>query len=106
VDYGGGVKLTKKDVEWAQLIKNRDNWTCQKCGKSYPPKSRGLHAAHIFSRRFKATRTDPENGLAFCFGCHMYFHSRPLEFIEFATKFLGEERYEALKAKAKKLKVN
>jgi hypothetical protein len=97
------VKLTKKDVEWAQLIKNRDNWTCQKCGKKYPPKWRGLHAAHIFSRRFKATRTDPENGIALCFGCHMWAHQHPLDFHEWIRERMGDE-YETLKASAKKLR--
>ena len=100
------MKLTKKDIEFAKLIKDRDKWTCQRCDKKYPPKSRGLHAAHIFSRRFKATRHDPENALALDFGCHSWAHRNPLDAHEFFREHLGPKRYEALKAKAKKLRVN
>ncbi len=93
------------DRKWGKLIKDRDHWTCQKCGTVYPKKSRGLHAAHIFSRRFKKTRHDPENGVALCFGCHMYFHSNPLELHDWAYTYLGGRVYLALKQRAKKLDV-
>ena len=99
------ISYKKADIEFAKLIKDRDKWTCQRCGKVYVPKSRGLHAAHIFSRRFKATRHDPENALALDFGCHMWGHQNPLAFHEWVEEYLGSERYEALKAKAKKLRV-
>ena len=99
------ISYKKADAEFAKLIKDRDKWTCQRCKTPHQVKSRGLHAAHIFSRRFKATRHDPENGVALCFACHMLFHSRPLEFHEWVEERLGSERYEALKAKAKRLKL-
>jgi hypothetical protein len=99
------IRTTKQDIEWAQLIKERDKWTCQRCQKRYPQKSRGLHAAHIFSRRFKRTRHDPEAGLALCWGCHSWAHSNPLEAHEFFSELLGDERCEALKERAKRLKI-
>ncbi len=100
------IKNTVADRKWAKLIKERDHWTCQRCGTVYPKKSRGLHAAHIFSRRFKKTRHDPLNGVALCFGCHSYFHANPLEFHEWAEKYLGTRSYVLLRDRAKKLAVN
>ena len=100
------ISVKTADIKWAKLIKKRDNWTCQKCGTVYPKKSRGLHAAHIFSRRFKRTRHDVLNGVSLCFGCHMNFHSSPLEFHEWAEEYLGTEEYEVLKGRARKIAVN
>ncbi len=98
------MKRSKEDIAWAKLIKGRADYVCERCKKWHGPKSQGLHAAHIFSRRFKTTRHDEENGLALCFGCHMLFHSRPLEAHEFFKEYLGDEKYEALKKRARALK--
>ena len=97
------IKVKTADVKWSKLIKERDHWTCQRCKTVYPKKSRGLHAAHIFSRRFKRTRHDPINGVALCFGCHMHFHSNPLEFHEWAELHLGPTSYKLLKERARML---
>jgi 5-methylcytosine-specific restriction endonuclease McrA len=100
------IRTKTADRNWGRLIKKRDNWTCQRCGTVYPKKSRGLHAAHIFSRRFKRTRHDPMNGVALCFGCHMHFHSNPLQFHVWAEEWLGARSYALLKKRARKLAVN
>ena len=100
------IKTTALDRKWSKAVKERDHWTCQRCSTRYPEKSRGLHAAHIFSRRFKKTRHDPENGVALCFGCHSYFHANPLEFHEWAEEQLGVADYELLKERAQKIAVN
>ena len=99
------IKTTALDRKWSKAVKERDHWTCQKCRTVYPKKSRGLHAAHIFSRRFKRTRHDPINGVALCFGCHMHFHSNPIEFMEWAEEHLGERTFKELMGRAKKLDV-
>ena len=100
------IKTTAADRNWAKAVKERDNWTCQRCHTVYPKKSQGLHAAHIFSRRFKRTRHELENGVAPCFGCHMHFHSNPLEFHEWAKDHIGLADYELLKERAQKLAVS
>ena len=100
------IRVKTADIKWAKIIKERDHWTCQRCNTVYPEKSRGLHAAHIFSRRFKATRHDHLNGVALCMGCHMHFHSNPLEFHEWAEQHLGRELYGLLQGRAKKLQVS
>ena len=100
------ISYKAADAKWAKLIKERDAWTCQKCRTVYPRKSRGLHAAHIFSRRFKRTRHDPMNGVALCFGCHMHFHSNPLQLYKWAEEYLGARSYRLLKERARKLAVS
>ncbi len=97
------IKYRKDDIEWAKKIKERDGWTCQRCDKPYPEKSQGLYAAHIFSRRYKKTRHDLENGVSLCFGCHMWVHGNPLDGNQFFRNHLGEERYIALSTRAKKI---
>lgn len=59
-----------------------------------------LTAAHIVSRRYAATRTDPRNGLPLCLNSHRFFTSAPLAWDAFVVKVIGRERFEELKAKA------
>lgn len=92
----------KKCIELAKKIaKERDNYTCQKCGASKPNVQ--IQGAHLLPVTYGLTAADPENILALCSGCHMWkassWHQSPLENSEwFQTKFPG--RYERLKKKA------
>jgi 5-methylcytosine-specific restriction endonuclease McrA len=47
---------------------------CQHCGSSG-----ALQCAHIVSRRYLATRWDPQNAVALCPRCHVYYTHRPVE---------------------------
>ena len=99
------IRVRKADIEWAKKVKERDHHTCRKCGTRYPSKARGLHAAHIFSRRYKNTRHDILNGLTLCTYDHIgWAHVNPLEFHEWAKQQLGEETYEALRLRAQEVK--
>jgi len=98
-----GIRRDGDDIAFSKLIRERDKWTCQRCGKVYPEKSQALHAAHIFSRGIKRTRHDPVNALALCYGCHSYFHTRPLEFHDWARERLGKKKYDALKIRASRI---
>lgn len=97
------MKRDKADAEWSDMIRERAEWTCQRCGKEYPPPTRALHACHIFSRGIKRTRHDPDNGFAADYGCHMYLDHHPLEKTAFAIKLLGKRRYEALERRARRV---
>jgi 5-methylcytosine-specific restriction endonuclease McrA len=59
-------------MEWAQAVKERDNFTCQACGR------RGsiyLQSHHIVSwRGFPELRYNVENGVTLCLDCHKRFH--------------------------------
>ena len=59
---------------WANLIKDRDNYTCQICGKS---PSGNLNAHHLNGwNAFPEQRFDLNNGVTLCTDCHKEFHSQ------------------------------
>lgn len=67
---------------------------CERCGKTYK-----LESHHIFYRRFMATRFDLDNLILLCLDCHKFAHSYKKKFTEWVKKYLGKEKYEALKEK-------
>ena len=86
------IKRTKWDVVFSNYIRYRDSWTCQRCGKVYNINSSGLHCSHFYGRRSWATRIEPCNAMALCFGCHQHVSSFPLDHIElWKSKFSEEE---------------
>jgi len=95
--------MAAKDKLWASLVKERDNWTCQRCLKEVV--GQGLHAHHIFGRSRRTTRWMLENGIALCFGDHMWAHSNPLEFHEWMQDRLGAG-YEDLRSLSLKTKAS
>jgi predicted restriction endonuclease len=94
-----GLRRTPEDIRFSKMIRERDDYTCQRCGSKHLPNSNGLHAAHMFSRRVKATRHDPDNAVALCYGCHQFIDSHPASKVEFFEHLLGE-RFDALAARA------
>jgi hypothetical protein len=56
---------------------------------------------HMFSRRIKATRLDPDNAAAGCYGCHQYLDSHPNEKLAFFRELLGDSRFDALSDRAR-----
>lgn len=64
------IRKSLKYKRWRKQVFERDNYTCQKCGK------RGvyLHADHIkpFSL-YPDARLDTDNGRALCKSCHMEY---------------------------------
>ena len=91
------IRLTKADAEFSRLIRERDGWRCRRCHKQYEPGDRGLHAAHIFSRRIKELRWDERNCISLCYRDHLFWaHSNPIEFAEWVKAELGIRTYNAL----------
>ena len=87
------IKRTKWDVVFSNLIRYRDKWTCQRCGRVYPEGSQGLHCSHFFGRGTWATRLEEANAMALCFGCHQRVGSNPIDHIElWEFKFSMDER--------------
>lgn len=105
------IRYLKEDIAWSFAVRERDHWTCQRCGSRYPPKKpgdgssrSGLDAAHIFSRRLKSLRHDLENGVSLCTGCHLsWAHYQPLEFREWVRIWMGHKKYDALMIRAKRV---
>lgn len=94
------MKRTAADALFSRQIRERDDFTCQRCGAVYLPNSRGLHCAHMYTRRIKATRFDPDNACACCYGCHAFLDSHPYEKLMFFHARLGVLAFDALSARA------
>jgi hypothetical protein len=47
-----------------------------------------------------STRHDPDNANALCYGCHQYFHGRPLEHVQWVKDRLGTRRFNLLTVRA------
>lgn len=93
------IKIRKADSCFSNYIRTRDKWTCQRCFKQHEEHSQGLHNAHMHTRRNESTRFDPENCCALCYGCHQFVDSHPFEKIEFFTKRLGQDKFDALRVR-------
>lgn len=99
------MRLSPEDRAWAKDVKERANYTCARCFKFFPEGNRrGLHAHHIFTRTRRATRHDVENGVALCYGDHRWAHGNPLEFHDWIADVIGQETYDDLQARSRRLK--
>ena len=91
------IKLCPADITFSKFIRTRDNWTCQRCGKRYPPPTQALHCSHYLGRGRENTRFDPENCDALCYGCHQHWGSADKEgYRDFKLKQLGQEKFNLL----------
>ena len=92
------MKLTKNDRAWADLVKERDSYSCRRCLRMFPEGERqGLHAHHVFTRSRKSTRHMLLNGVSLCMGHHMWAHRQVLDFHEWMRDELGEAQYDELR---------
>lgn len=84
------IRRDKRDDIFSRLVRERANWTCERCGKHYPPgQTQGLHCSHFYSRRYRATRWHPMNAAAHCFACHEYLGGNPVEFALWIDRHIG-----------------
>lgn len=67
VDYGESWAVT------AALIRKRDDYTCQICGKKFPPFSPLLHVHHKIPLSQGGTN-DSNNLITLCIDCHKDQH--------------------------------
>jgi hypothetical protein len=95
---GSGIKRTKYDKLFSELVRERADWICENpgCKKDFKHNRGGLHNAHIFGRRRQGTRIHPDNAFAHCAGCHQKLESEPITMAELARAWLGEDRYNRL----------
>lgn len=80
--WKGGKSLVRKRAQakgdlakWRNAVYQRDNYTCQDCGKSGVE----IHAHHIkpFADNLDLA-LDVSNGITLCVGCHEKIHGRKL----------------------------
>jgi len=103
---GGGIKTTPADRWFSLCVRERADWTCERCGKHYEPeynldtglpKNQALDCSHFHGRGKWATRTDPDNCDAACYGCHRHFESQHEEYREWKIARIGQERFDILR---------
>lgn len=90
----------KLDEAWSKLVKLRAGNKCEYCKKT-----NNLNSHHIFSRSKKSTRWDVLNGISLCVAHHTFSssfsaHKTPLEFIDWLTKYKGQDFIDRLRIKA------
>ena len=67
----GAIKRTPADAAFSNCIRERANWTCERCGTYYPEGNRnGIECSHHHSRGNWSIRFDPMNAECLCTGCH------------------------------------
>lgn len=94
------TRIFPADKAFSDLIRSRDKWTCQRCFKRYEPPTSALHCSHFYSRGKWATRFDPENAIALCYGCHRYWDKHIDEYEDFKYLQLGEDGFNKLTLRA------
>lgn len=71
-------------------------WAAETDGECLGP----TQCAHLFSRRYHATRHDFANARPMCLGHHHWFTEHPLAWAIYCRERLGEDAYHALQQKA------
>ena len=72
--WKGGI--TKKSSEWRKAVLQRDNYTCQLCGRKTT--GRWLHTHHIKPKsEYPELEYDVDNGITLCSSHHATVHFRP-----------------------------
>lgn len=93
------MKISQADTWFSKCVRERANWTCEKCGKQYEEGSTGIHCSHIFSRRHRTIRWCGDNAQALCFSCHQWFGGNPADSAVWLDELLGEGHIELLREK-------
>lgn len=91
------MKLDARDTLFSRLVRERADWTCERCGNRYERGAQGLHCSHIFSRRARSTRWSPDNAVAKCYPCHMWYGGNPILGGEWASEYLGAAKVARLR---------
>ncbi len=102
MSWRGGIKRDKYDALFSDLIRERADWTCERCDANWRHNPALLHASHLYGRRKQSTRFDPDNVFAHCYRCHAFLGEHPIEFAEWARGKLGAQRYDRLRIVAAK----
>ncbi len=91
------------DVLWAELVKKRAGYKCERSGKTGY-----LNSHHIFSRSNLSVRWDLDNGVCLNAGRHTLqtdsAHKNPIEFINWIRDRRGVKWYEEMRVKANRVR--
>ena len=93
------IKISPADSAFSKCVRERNDWTCERCHKQYDKGSTGLHCSHIFGRRARTIRWCGDNAQALCFSCHQWFGGNPLDATQWLTETLGQGHIDLLREK-------
>ena len=97
------IKLRKTDRLFTKYLRKKQDYTCQRCGRVYPPDDcRNLGVSHYWGRGHENTRFDEDNCDLLCtLPCHhIWGGDGRLEYMEFMKRKLGEKGYDLLDIRA------
>lgn len=100
-----GIKITRIDYWFSRCVRERANWTCERCNRVFPDgqasgKAQGLDCSHYFGRGSgNLMRHYGANCFAHCRGCHQYLSANPHEFTYWVKGRLGDVCYDELVAR-------
>jgi len=100
----GGVKRDKYDIVFSGLIRERADYVCESCHKSYRHDTGYMDCAHVHSRKHQATRYHKDGAIALCKPCHRRFTDYPLEWGDFVRKYYGDGLTDEIKRLAHSIK--
>ncbi len=92
------TQLKKRADKYFSLWIRRRDKVCQSTrlsgqGAERCTREQNLQCAHIHTRSYSATRLDPENAVALCRSCHVFFTQRPLEWRVFVNLLFDDPQY-------------
>jgi len=94
----GRVRISKEDKAWSQAVKILAKGLCEYCLRP------AENSHHFYSRRYKSTRYDTNNGFSLCVKHHFWAHHSPADFIVWAINKRGGLWHELLKEKSRRVK--
>lgn len=92
-----GMVLDLDKVARAEIVLERDENICQRCGVTEMLYGAVvIQWAHVHTREYYITRWEPDNSLALCSRCHVWFDNHKVLSLDwFAKKY--PERWENIK---------
>lgn len=92
-----GFTWNVADKAFSDFIRKRANYCCERCGKEYEPNSNSLQCSHHFSRRYHNIRYDPDNALALCYHCHVFWYQKDIpEAARWLEDKIGKDKIDRL----------
>ena len=87
----GKIKIRKSDKLFREYLLKLRGERCEHCGRTGR-----VEVSHFFGRRSEAIRYSEANCQLLCSGCHRIFHERPLNYVEWLKKRMGEKEFNRL----------
>ena len=78
-------------IKWRNNVLNRDNYTCQLCGKTKDETILNVHHIERYADN-EELRTDVSNGITLCYECHKKVFNREEEFEEYFKQLISAMR--------------